>query len=178
MKKKIVIVVGALLAANMSVAQAAEDQVQNPVAGHPTVSDLGRYQAEISVLEAKLKAEKLKADIANVNHKSSEQLTGAPNSTVDPKVISIQGADGNLSADVRLADGSIMTVKKGSRIQGGYKVLSIAQDAVTVLRRGSRFELMFTAPQDPSPSYAAQPGMPGIPMGGPIPPLPTLPAGK
>lgn len=56
-------------------------------------------------------------------------------------VVSVQGVDGNLSADIRTTDGRVVTVKSGERFNGG--VLVVSRKNVSVRKKGSLTRIPF-----------------------------------
>ena len=58
-----------------------------------------------------------------------------------PSVVSVQGVDGRLSADIRTADGRIVTLKSGERFNGG--VLVVSRKNVSVRKNGDLTRIPF-----------------------------------
>lgn len=58
-----------------------------------------------------------------------------------PSVVSVQGVDGRLSADIRTADGRVVTVKSGERFNGG--VLVVSRKSVSVRKNGDLTRIPF-----------------------------------
>lgn len=58
-----------------------------------------------------------------------------------PSVVSVQGVDGRLSADIRTSDGRIVTVKSGERFNGG--VLVVSRKGVSVRKNGNLTRIPF-----------------------------------
>ena len=58
-----------------------------------------------------------------------------------PSVVSVQGVDGRLSADIRTSDGRIVTVKNGERFNGG--VLVVSRKGVSVRKSGALTRIPF-----------------------------------
>ena len=92
-------------------------------------TQLGILQAEVSVAKAK-------HDLASLNASDGEDSSL-------PKVKSIYGVDGNLSATVIYEDGDIVPVKQGDRLHGGYVVDHVGRDGVVAKRGRHKVTLAF-----------------------------------
>ena len=133
-----------------------------PAASDTTLGDLSRLRGVKRVLQQE-------AEIADLRRRLAEaqqpivatpvpQPQPAPQATIKlpplddaekekpkrrsgPSVVSVQGVDGRLSADIRTSDGRVVTVKNGERFNGG--VLVVSRKGVSVRKSGALTRIPF-----------------------------------
>ncbi|MHB8408967.1 MAG: type IV pilus biogenesis protein PilP [Acidiferrobacterales bacterium] len=147
----------------------------------PTVSvgQLGRLQTEAALLQAKLKIAKLKAAItkasapANSSGSPSGVSTVLPSSITQapPTVESLYGQGKEMEAVLDYANGGTISVRTGSTLPGGGRVIRVSPSGVVIEQQGTRETLVFsTAPPASANPMAPQnigssPVMAGPPPG-------------
>ena len=127
-----------------------------PVASDTTLGDLTRLRGLKRVLQQE-------AEIADLRKRLAEAqqpvvATPIPQPTIKlpplddpdvkkpkrrsgPSVVSVQGVDDHLSADIRTSDGRVIAVKNGERFNGGTLVVS--RKGVSVRRNGDLTRIPF-----------------------------------
>jgi len=115
----------------------AEASVTVPVAGN---------LKELTRLRAELEEARLQASIAQEREKGAPKASSAPVVIAPPPVVapsmhkevqpgpvveSVQGADGRLTARVRLGSGKVVGVRPGDRLAGGV-VEAVGRDGVSI----------------------------------------------
>lgn len=133
-----------------------------PAASDTTLGDLSRLRGVKRVLQQE-------AEIADLRRRLAEaqqpivatpvpQPQPAPQATIKlpplddaekekpkrrsgPSVVSVQGVDGRLSADIRTSDGRVVTIKNGERFNGG--VLVVSRKGVSVRKSGALTRIPF-----------------------------------
>jgi flagellar basal body-associated protein FliL len=93
------------------------------------------------VPEEKKKEEKKKTDDANTVKESKNETPGER--LFAPKLLSVQGVNGRLTAIASDERGKIVSLSHGSPFLGG-SVVAISRQEIVVDRKGSRFSLQFS----------------------------------
>lgn len=133
-----------------------------PAASDTTLGDLTRLRGVKRVLQQEAEIADLRKRLAEARQPivatPVPQPQPAPQATIKlpplddaekekpkrrsgPSVVSVQGVDGRLSADIRTSDGRIVTVKHGERFNGG--VLVVSRKGVSVRKGGALTRIPF-----------------------------------
>ncbi len=133
-----------------------------PAASDTTLGDLSRLRGVKRVLQQEAEIADLRRRLAEAQQSivatPVPQPQPAPQATIKlpplddaekekpkrrsgPSVVSVQGVDGRLSADIRTSDGRVVTVKNGERFNGG--VLVVSRKGVSVRKSGALTRIPF-----------------------------------
>lgn len=124
--------------------------------------------AQLAEMEMLAKIATKESEIKAARQSGKEQSFAQDDSFV-PSVSEISGIDGRIWAVLNVRGGNTQTVRVGDRV-GGWRVVEIRADSVTVQKGSERTRLAFglNTPQ-PQDALSAAPG--GTPAG--LPPFPT-----
>lgn len=183
--KMVKISIMAALVAGLPLVAMAQDasSLSDDASGTITTQQIDNLNGRIAVLEAELKIAKLKASIkkANSTRVSSTGITGSPspismqNSPMGgyagfgafhkgesmPRVESVMGTHGRLSAMVSMPDGGQRIVKPGSHLSNGMIVQDVTPSGVEVNgKKGIQWLSFMNGNSDESASKDSSPSTP------------------
>lgn len=97
-----------------------------PLKGKSFLDEMARIDAEMSLFRKQQELASLKG--ASVPQEIKDK----------PKVVSIYGVGGRLVADIRYSNGLVISASAGEEIPGGYRVVALGKNGVTVTEDGKR----------------------------------------
>lgn len=137
------------------------------------VGELGKVQSETILFRAQAERAKAARDIDGALTSSSTAVGGLEGMTAQqapilreagepalPVVRTISGSSKKLQATLLFAGGIELDTTAGREIPGGYRVVQVSLDGVTVERQGKRYQLGFSN-QAPTRMSAVPPTLPG-----------------
>lgn len=139
-------------------------------------AEIAVINERIAVMAAQLAELEMQAKIATKQSeiKAARNIGKSESSMMDdffiPSVSEISGIDGKIWAVLNMKGGNTQTVRVGDRV-GGWRVVEILADSVTVQKGSERTRLAFGL-NTPQPQPATAPGIPGSASVG-LPPFPA-----
>lgn len=137
------------------------------------VGELGKVQSETILYRAQAERAKAERDIGAAVTSSSTAVAGLEGLTSQPTPIlrepgepalpvvrTISGSSKKLQATLLFAGGIELDTTAGREIPGGYRVVQVSLDGVTVERKGKRYQLGFSN-QAPAGISAVPTALPG-----------------
>lgn len=137
------------------------------------VGELGKVQSETILYRAQAERAKAERDIGAAVTTSSTAVGGLEGLTSQPTPIlrepgepalpvvrTISGSSKKLQATLLFAGGIELDTTAGREIPGGYRVVQVSLDGVTVERKGKRYQLGFSN-QAPTGVSAVPTALPG-----------------